>query len=218
MEREQEQVSTMIEGVFGYYALQMGDTHRNLLASSPIATCARVGRSRRCELRSELHSLPVESSTVDLVVLAHALEFTPHPEVVMRESFRVLRPEGHLLVLGFNPSGMYGLRRRLDITGGYPWYGNFIFPGRVKDWFAVLGLLPVHGAFLGYAPPAHSMGTWAREAWEAAGDRWWPLLGGVFILQAIKRVPAMRLVKPRWQDKARKGGVVANAVERNRLS
>jgi hypothetical protein len=36
---------------------------------------------------------------------------------------------------------------------------------------------------------------------EAAGDRWWPIQGGVFFLQAVKRVRGLRLIMPRWSDR-----------------
>ncbi|MFZ9151558.1 MAG: hypothetical protein ACO22T_10350, partial [Burkholderiales bacterium] len=32
------------------------------------------------------------------------------------------------------------------------------------------------------------------------GDRWWPIAGGVFFLQAIKRVRGIRLIMPKWND------------------
>ncbi|KOT12639.1 methyltransferase domain protein [Burkholderia mallei] len=31
---------------------------------------------------------------------------------------------------------------------------------------------------------------------EAAGDRWWPIFGAVYMVTAIKRVRGMRLVGP----------------------
>jgi hypothetical protein len=36
---------------------------------------------------------------------------------------------------------------------------------------------------------------------EKAGDRWWPIAGGVFFLQAIKRVRGIRLIMPKWTDR-----------------
>jgi len=36
---------------------------------------------------------------------------------------------------------------------------------------------------------------------EAAGDRWWPIAGGVYFLQAIKRVRGMRIIMPTWADR-----------------
>ena len=36
---------------------------------------------------------------------------------------------------------------------------------------------------------------------ETAGDRWWPFLGGTYVLQGIKRVRGMRLIMPTWRDR-----------------
>jgi hypothetical protein len=42
-----------------------------------------------------------------------------------------------------------------------------------------------------------------RFRWlDAAGDRWWPIGGAVYVIQAIKRVPGMRLLMPKWKDRA----------------
>ena len=35
---------------------------------------------------------------------------------------------------------------------------------------------------------------------EFSGDRWWPISGGVYFLQAIKRVHGMHVIKPAWKD------------------
>jgi hypothetical protein len=36
---------------------------------------------------------------------------------------------------------------------------------------------------------------------EKAGNRWWPYLGALYIVQAIKRVQGMRLIGPAWDKK-----------------
>ena len=36
---------------------------------------------------------------------------------------------------------------------------------------------------------------------EKAGDRWWPMAGGVCFLQAVKRVHGMRTIMPKWSDR-----------------
>src|SRR5438876_390131 len=36
---------------------------------------------------------------------------------------------------------------------------------------------------------------------EKAGDRWWPICGGVYVVRAIKRNVGVRLVLPEWRDK-----------------
>jgi len=36
---------------------------------------------------------------------------------------------------------------------------------------------------------------------DAAGDRWWPIGGSVYFLEAVKRVHGMRVIMPRWGDR-----------------
>ncbi len=36
---------------------------------------------------------------------------------------------------------------------------------------------------------------------DAAGDRWWPIGGAVYVIQAIKRQVGMRLLTPVWHDR-----------------
>ncbi len=54
-----------------------------------------------------------------------------------------------------------------------------------------------------YVPP------FAQDKWllrfrfmETAGDRWWPIAGGVYFLHVIKRVRGMRLIRPSWREEA----------------
>jgi hypothetical protein len=50
---------------------------------------------------------------------------------------------------------------------------------------------------------------------EKAGDRWWPYLGAVYMVQAIKRIKGMRLVGPaitKQPAKAPKGVPATNKV------
>jgi hypothetical protein len=52
---------------------------------------------------------------------------------------------------------------------------------------------------------------------EKAGDRWWPYLGAIYMVQAIKRVKGMRLIGPAWSKqgvKSAKGVPVANRVHK----
>ena len=71
------------------------------------------------------------------------------------------------------------------------------------------------GCFGCYAPPLQ------QEKWlnrwrfmEPAGDRWWPFAGGVYMLQAIKRVEGMRLIMPSWKDR-RPAKAMAPVVQRH---
>ena len=75
---------------------------------------------------------------------------------------------------------------------------------RLKDWLTLLGFDVVGGRLDCYVPP-FSRGRWIeRSAFlEKAGDRWWPIGGGVYFLRATKRVQGMRIITPAWQRRER---------------
>ena len=49
---------------------------------------------------------------------------------------------------------------------------------------------------------------------EKAGDRWWPICGGVYVVRAIKRNVGMRLVLPEWRDKLAAKKALAPVTQR----
>ena len=70
----------------------------------------------------------------------------------------------------------------------------------IRDWAAAIEISA--GQMGCYVPPCATRKWLDRFAFmEAAGDRWWPIAGGVFYLQAIKRVRGMRIIMPAWSDK-----------------
>jgi hypothetical protein len=52
---------------------------------------------------------------------------------------------------------------------------------------------------------------------EKAGDRWWPVFGSVYLLQAVKRVRGMRVVGKAWKARAKtqSSPAVATHTQRN---
>jgi SAM-dependent methyltransferase len=165
--------------------------------------------------------LPIATQSVDLVVLPHVLEFADEPHAILREVDRVMMPEGRLVIVGFNPWSLWGLRSSLGYSRGeYPWNGRFLSLPRVKDWLALLGFDVNAGRLIGYAPPFDSERLRRRFAFmEPAGDRWWAVGGAVYMLQAIKRVRGMRLLTPAWQEKAaRERSIIAAAKRESHVS
>lgn len=83
--------------------------------------------------------IPVSSETIDFVILPHTLEFEKDQHQVLREITRVLKPEGRLLILGFNPWSFYHMRHFMPIVRNkMPWCGNFISRQRILDWLRLL--------------------------------------------------------------------------------
>lgn len=201
LEREQAWFDATSADIFGFNALQVGQCHIDFLRANRMpfrfATSVTDGA-----MRARPEELPIADQGIDLAVLPHALEFSPSPHQLLREVERVLRPEGRLLLAGFNPLSLWGLKRAVGPGLAYPWNGHFVHLARIKDWLSLLGFELLSGRMICYAPPMN------RAVWlhrfrfmEAAGDRWWALGGGVYLLHAVKRVRGMRLIAPRWEDK-----------------
>jgi len=204
---EQAKVDALVSDIFGFHGVQLGLPQVDYLRENRIPLRQKAGEWGEVDVRCDLRLLPFASNTLDLVVMPHVLEFLPDPHQMLREVERVLRPEGQVVIVGFNPLSLWGLRRYVpgEREGLFPWNGAYLSVLRLKDWLALLGFEVDRGNFGCYAPPCE------QEKWlhryrfmEPAGDRWWGFAGGAYLLRAVKRVPGMRIVKPAWKgQKAR---------------
>ncbi|GAB2881899.1 methyltransferase domain-containing protein [Uliginosibacterium flavum] len=214
---EQDRVDRVVADIFGFNALQIGLCGQDFLRANRMPHRILGGACNHTDepgasVQLLAEELPFASQSLDLVVLPHVLEFASSPHQVLRELERVLVPGGHLVITGFNPFSMWGLRRALaGHMGEIPWRGQYLSVSRLKDWLGLLGCEPRISAFGCYAPPASSA-EWLRR-WsfmDSVGPRLWPFMGGAYVLHAVKRVPGMRLITPKWREqKARKKGLVA---------
>jgi SAM-dependent methyltransferase len=51
--------------------------------------------------------LPIESESIDIVLLVHTLDDAQDPLSIVQEAYRVLRPNGQLIIIGFNRSSLW---------------------------------------------------------------------------------------------------------------
>jgi SAM-dependent methyltransferase len=157
-----------------------------------------LGGRRAVALVTRFDELPFAAQSIDLLVLPHVLDFAQEPHRVLREIDRVLVPEGQIVITGFNPASLWGTRHwmgRLGLRPFLPPASQMIALPRLKDWLKLLSFEVNRGRFGCYVPPVRSESWIARWSFmEKAGDRWWPVLGSVYTLTAIKRVQGMRLV------------------------
>ncbi len=201
LQREFAWFDSEVGDVFGFNALQVGLPEFDFLRSNRMALHACLGPDGPVRVCADACEMPFASGSVDLVLLPHALEFSPNPHQLLREVQRVLRPEGRVVLSAFNPWSLWGLARRVRArSGDYPWCGQFVGLPRIKDWLALLGFEVAAGRMTAYVPPCRGERWLARcNFMEAAGDRWWPFAGGVYLLHGVKRVSGVRLITPRWR-------------------
>jgi SAM-dependent methyltransferase len=194
-------VADILPILFGYHLIGLGvPVAWEPLAASPIAhrcCCDRLpDGDPAVNLIADPTALPIATDSVDVVLLSHVLEFVTQPSAVLREVDRVLIPEGHVLILGFNPFSVWGLWR---VLGSHrrapPCDGVWLSALQLQDRLNRLGFetLAVHYEF--YRPPLPRLG-WL----EQLGQRYWRQGGGGYVLLARKRVIPLTLIKPRWRS------------------
>lgn len=213
---EQSKYDQLVADIFGFNAVQIGLPAIDYLRANRMPFRFRCDDRVAATVRADAQFLPFASNSLDLVVLPHVLEFDDNPHQVLREVERVLVPEGSLVVAGFNPFSLWGAKRKLSRRKELPpWRGRYISVPRLKDWFALLGLEPRAGAFGCYAP-AVTQEKWLQrfQFLDLAGDRWWPIAGAVYVIQAIKRVPGMRVIMPKWHDRMARAKALIPVAQR----
>lgn len=248
---EKAQFDRSVVNLFGFNALQLGLPELHTLRANrmphrwlalpeelqPVdglsdgvvaAPESGVDPSPRAALITNSAALPFAAASLDLVVLPHTLELSADPHHVLREVERVLVPEGRVVISGFNPNSLWGLRQsrarlagrlglsRLGLSELYlPEAGDFIGPGRLGDWLRLLSFEVESERFGCYRPAVRSEKWLQRQAWmDRAGPRWWPIFGAVYFFVAVKRVRGVRLLGPAWRPRRASGPAPVRVANR----
>jgi SAM-dependent methyltransferase len=241
LEWEMSQFDQVVADIFGFNAVQIGlleiPALRNnrmpfiFAADEPVLSEERLGEKPHAlagvragaapvtaSLLTRFEELPFAAQSVDLLVLPHALEFADDPHQVLREVERVLIPEGQVVITGFNPASLWGIRQVVGRSVDSPFLprvGQFLGLPRLKDWLKLLGFEVNRGRFGCYRPPFRSEKWLGRMGFlDYAGDRWWPICGAIYMVSAVKRVPGMRLVGPVWKDRKAASTALAPTAQR----
>jgi SAM-dependent methyltransferase len=91
------------------------------------------------KIQAKAYCLPLQSDSVDMIIVPHLLEFDSHRFQSIREIERVLKPEGLLIVLNFNPWSIWVRYQYLwDKKMADSWGGHFISRSRILDWLKLL--------------------------------------------------------------------------------
>ena len=205
-------VQDFLDTAFGYHILQLG-----LCGDEPLCLGSPINHRLYCAPRSapgvvlvaEPDELPLDSDSIDAMVVHHCLEFAANPHQVLREIQRVLTPQGQLLIIGFNPYSLIGCKTRLQALMRDPLWSRHkpVSEHRLTDWLHLLGCEVLDTRRFYSLPP---LGGRRLRRLVTAGDAWatrhnlpW---GGVYILHATKKVAGLN--RPRKPLLARRGRLI----------
>lgn len=214
---ETQRLQELLPNLFGYHVLQVGAMADGLLSASRVLHRAvmAVGNETlpgRAGLSGDPARLPIAGDSIDALVLYHTLDFAADPHQVLREAERVLVAEGSLVILGFNPWSLWGLRHGIGRRRNVPWCGRFVGLPRLRDWLSLLGFDIQSSGQLFRRPPLQRPALLERLAFM---ERMRAMPGGVYVVQARKRVMTMTPVKPRWRPRRSLVSGLADTASRN---
>ena len=205
LQREVRVVEEALDGIFGEQCLQLGmwGDSRTFVRFTRTQQCAVIAETAEGgpSAVGELHKLPVESDSIDAILLPHTLDFSDRPHEILREVDRVLRADGHIVILGFKPAGLWGLRRLIPGAGMPPGADHLISDRRMRDWLKLLDMRVLGSLryFFRWPLPRRRVST--SQKWEQRGQTLWPELAACYMLTAQKRVSTMTPIRPVWWRK-----------------
>lgn len=156
LREERKRVRHALDSIFGDQFLQIGlwggetfTRYARTRRAATIAECAADG----VDCVTSPDCLGVANDSIDVALLAHVLETHDDPHGVLREVDRVLRSDGHVVILGFNPVSLLGLRHILSRRRFPPDVRRLIPEHRLRDWLRLLNFSVDNSSFQHFQPP-----------------------------------------------------------------
>jgi SAM-dependent methyltransferase len=138
-------------------------------------------------LGDETH-LPFAEALFDRVLLVHAMEEAESLPALLRETWRVLAPEGRMVIVVPARAGIWAWLDSTPFGHGRP-FSKAQLSHLLDD--AMFETTAWSRAL--YAPPwGWSTGPRTAQFWENTGEQLWAGLGGVVLVEAVKRTAALR--------------------------
>lgn len=208
-----QQLRLELSKIFGYYAIEMGQhlQHTSWLQYSRIKNNIAIYSQQQFEqkifqtsvlhkkkihqlkLVSEPEFLPVIFDNTDLIISSHLLEYSHYPQQILREIDRVLTPDGHCFLIGFNPFNYIEFSRlgfdrlknytKLSPQKVYHTYSS----SKISDWLNVLGfeIISIHS--YGYRPNITNNQLFkALQCLDSIGNYFAKYSGQVYLIHAKK--------------------------------
>ncbi|MCC5880344.1 MAG: methyltransferase domain-containing protein [Idiomarina sp.] len=136
--------------IAGDYALQLGPLSDAVSTGCKATELVTVHAGAQARVKAELNALPFSRRSVDVVVMAHVLEYAKDPHQVLREADRALGFDGYMVVTAYNPWSLATLVGALPGQAGKaPWTGRYFTKGRVMDWLSLLNYEVLAEGYIG---------------------------------------------------------------------
>jgi SAM-dependent methyltransferase len=156
----------------------------------PLVDGADDAPGNRAALVADYH-WPLPDSSIDRLLIIHGLEEAGDPRRLVREAWRVLTNDGRLIIVAAHRRGLWSVVETTPFAAGRPYLRRQLQRLMTEAMFT-----PERwSASLFFPPIGSSVLLRAANAWERAGSRLWPVLGGVLMVEATKNL-AQPIARP----------------------
>lgn len=167
---------------------------------------------------SQFESLPIDEESIDAAILHHVLDYSVDPHRLLREVSRTIIANGYIVVVGFNPSSPFMLKKQVGryIKKSDHWRYHDLRKDRVIDWLRVLGFKPMLVQYGYHNLPFNKPYS---EKLDKIIAQLLPFLGAFYIIVARKHVVPMTLIRKPWKRRrALPAWVKGKAVQHSEIT
>lgn len=206
IEEEASLLQKLLPTHYGKHAVLIGVPNQAaLLASTALPTLSLLSpytpkQSAMNTIESDLDELPLLTGSVDLVLLPHTLEFVDNPRQLLAEACRVIKPEGLIVVTGFHPYSVWGLRKRFNRTHAMPWAADFIQPNKIHNWLKLVDFQLETKHTMLYRPPFNTPSLYHKLHFLEQVGRCVPGMGSAYAIVARAKVIPLTPIKMKWKQ------------------
>ncbi len=201
----EHQLADISRQFFGYHLVNLGNLSSEIaLSQCPIKHLVNITpqineHSSLCSLSREL---PLSENSVDAILIAHELDFAQDPHQILREVDRAIIPNGHVVIIGFNPYSLAGMLKYLPINRQNILHdARFFSAPRIKDWLGLLSFEVIQQKQIVFSELFFNRKFKPHGQSYLWAEKYLSLLSSMYIIVAKKRVVPLSMVKPKWKAK-----------------
>lgn len=176
---------------YGYgapYVRPYLDNAKRVVLAMPGSQGAIAQRSDRGQISCLVHEdlLPFPDAHFDNILVAHGVEETGDLQTLLQELWRVTKPEGRIVIIAANRSGLWARSEKTPFGAGRPFTRT-----QLRGLLRSAKFEPVLWSGALYAPPFKVFtGPATLNLFERFGETVWPSFSGLVLVEAIKRLYA----------------------------
>ncbi|HSW71202.1 MAG TPA: methyltransferase domain-containing protein [Gammaproteobacteria bacterium] len=208
LQTEKNLLETFLSGKYGKHLMLIGVPQQNVLIQTLALSChslvTPLSFPKQSEIKvieSAFYELPVISGSIDVVVLPHTMELVDNPRQLLSEACRIIKPEGHLIICGFNPYSLWGLSKILHSKKASLPGMHSIKPGTLKKWLDLSDFELVKQRNALYSPPMKNISSLKKlQFLEWVGNTCHLPCGALYVLMARAKFIPLTPIRLRWKQ------------------